>query len=144
MVTWGQRSVLSLRFPHQLTQTFEQVFFIWGSTCLGCAVFTYFCIMETKGLSLEQIDALYHYVNPIHSLSYHDQLIAHTIRSADDEALSRGELCPAAAGGASAANNARDQRYRLGPFGGDSEMHYIGSKEWHRRSDQTQASRWKL
>jgi hypothetical protein len=33
--------------------------FIWGSTCLGCLVFTYFFIPETKGLSLEQIDLLY-------------------------------------------------------------------------------------
>jgi Sugar (and other) transporter len=36
-----------------------KVFFIWGSTCLGCLIFTYFCIPETKGLSLEQIDELY-------------------------------------------------------------------------------------
>lgn len=36
-----------------------KVFFIWGSTCLGCLVFTYFFIPETKGLSLEQVDELY-------------------------------------------------------------------------------------
>jgi len=36
-----------------------KVFFIWGSTCVGCFVFTYFFIPETKGLSLEQIDLLY-------------------------------------------------------------------------------------
>ncbi|KAJ7729417.1 hypothetical protein B0H14DRAFT_2351007, partial [Mycena olivaceomarginata] len=36
-----------------------KVFFIWGSTCLRCLVFTYFFIPETKGLSLEQIDLLY-------------------------------------------------------------------------------------
>jgi hypothetical protein len=36
-----------------------KVFFIWGSTCLGCLIFTYFFIPETKGLSLEQIDLLY-------------------------------------------------------------------------------------
>ena len=36
-----------------------KVFFIWGSTCLGCLLFTYFFIPETKGLSLEQVDELY-------------------------------------------------------------------------------------
>ncbi|KAJ7667077.1 monosaccharide importer [Mycena rosella] len=36
-----------------------KVFFIWGSTCAGCLIFTYFFIPETKGLSLEQIDLLY-------------------------------------------------------------------------------------
>ncbi|KIM38716.1 hypothetical protein M413DRAFT_75786 [Hebeloma cylindrosporum] len=36
-----------------------KVFFIWGSTCVGCLIFTYFIIPETKGLSLEQIDLLY-------------------------------------------------------------------------------------
>src|ERR1700737_2811212 len=36
-----------------------KVFFIWGSTCFGCLLFTYFFIPETKGLSLEQVDELY-------------------------------------------------------------------------------------
>src|SRR5436190_4678248 len=36
-----------------------KVFFIWGSTCLGCLLFTYLFIPETKGLSLEQVDELY-------------------------------------------------------------------------------------
>jgi MFS transporter, SP family, sugar:H+ symporter len=36
-----------------------KVFFIWGSTCLGCLLFTYFFVPETKGLSLEQVDELY-------------------------------------------------------------------------------------
>ncbi|THH19244.1 hypothetical protein EW146_g1899, partial [Bondarzewia mesenterica] len=33
----------------------SKVFFIWGSTCLCCIIFTYFCVPETKGLSLEQV-----------------------------------------------------------------------------------------
>lgn len=37
----------------------SKVFFIWGTTCLGCLIFTYFFIPETKGLSLEQVDELY-------------------------------------------------------------------------------------
>ena len=28
-----------------------KVFFIWGSTCLCCAIFTYFCIPEVGSLS---------------------------------------------------------------------------------------------
>ena len=36
-----------------------KVFFIWGGFCCVCVVFVYFCIYETKGLSLEQVDELY-------------------------------------------------------------------------------------
>ena len=36
-----------------------KVFFIWGGFCLICCAFVYFCIYETKGLSLEQVDELY-------------------------------------------------------------------------------------
>ncbi|KAG8908633.1 hypothetical protein FRB99_004921 [Tulasnella sp. 403] len=53
-----------------------KVFFIWGSTCLGCYVFTYFCIPETKGLSLEGIDVLYQNTTPVHSVAYRRRLIA--------------------------------------------------------------------
>jgi len=34
----------------------EKVFFIWGSTCAACILFAYFCVYETKGLSLEQVN----------------------------------------------------------------------------------------
>ncbi|KAG8801970.1 hypothetical protein FRC16_010727 [Serendipita sp. 398] len=66
-----------------------KVFFVWGSTCLGCLLFTYFCIMETKGLSLEQIDILYQNTTPVKSVSYRNQLIAHNVHAADDEAIAR-------------------------------------------------------
>jgi len=36
-----------------------KVFFLWGSTCAGCAIFAYFFVAETKGLSLEEVDELY-------------------------------------------------------------------------------------
>ncbi|KAF9785345.1 MFS monosaccharide transporter [Thelephora terrestris] len=51
-----------------------KVFFIWGSTCAGCLLFTYFCVPETKGLSLEQIDLLYQNTTPMLSVSYREQL----------------------------------------------------------------------
>ncbi|TBU27241.1 MFS monosaccharide transporter [Dichomitus squalens] len=56
-----------------------KVFFIWGSTCLGCVIFTYFCIPETKGLSLEQIDILYENSTPLTSVKYRRELIAQNI-----------------------------------------------------------------
>lgn len=86
----------------------SKVFFIWGSTCLGCLVFTYFCIPEvsalasyrtadgahyltpqTKGLSLEQVDLLYQNTTPIKSVAYRNQLIAHNVHAADHDAIAR-------------------------------------------------------
>jgi MFS transporter, SP family, sugar:H+ symporter len=53
-----------------------KVFYIWGSTCFCCIIFAYFCIPETKGLSLEQVDLLYQNVAPVHSVSYRKRLLA--------------------------------------------------------------------
>ena len=60
-----------------------KVFFIWGSTCLGCFIFTYFCIPETKGLSLEQIDLLYENSTPLTSVRYRRELIAQDVHVAN-------------------------------------------------------------
>jgi sugar porter (SP) family MFS transporter len=54
----------------------SKVFFIWGSTCFCCIIFTYFCIPETKGLSLEQIDILYQNTIPSKAHAFRAQLIA--------------------------------------------------------------------
>ncbi|KAF9454277.1 MFS monosaccharide transporter [Macrolepiota fuliginosa MF-IS2] len=48
-----------------------KVFFIWGSACLCCVIFTWFCVPETKGLSLEHIDQMYQEVYPWRSHMYH-------------------------------------------------------------------------
>jgi sugar porter (SP) family MFS transporter len=61
----------------------SKVFFIWGSTCACCWVFTYFCVPETKGLSLEQIDIMYQHTTPVRSLEYRRQLIANNVHSSD-------------------------------------------------------------
>ncbi|KII85851.1 hypothetical protein PLICRDRAFT_44270 [Plicaturopsis crispa FD-325 SS-3] len=53
-----------------------KVFFIWGTTCFCCIIFTYFCIPETKGLSLEEIDIMYQHTTPVKSLAYRRQLLA--------------------------------------------------------------------
>jgi SP family sugar:H+ symporter-like MFS transporter len=42
----------------------SKVFFIWGSTCSFCLLFAYFCIPETKGLSLEQVDRMLEETTP--------------------------------------------------------------------------------
>ncbi|KAG1806982.1 monosaccharide importer [Suillus subaureus] len=52
-----------------------KVFFIWGSTCLGCFLFTYFFIPEVKGLSLEQIDLLYRESSILNSDRYRRQML---------------------------------------------------------------------
>lgn len=52
------------------------VFYIWGSTCFGCIVFAYFCVPETKGLSLEQIDLLYQNVAPVNSIAFRKRMLA--------------------------------------------------------------------
>jgi hypothetical protein len=53
-----------------------KVFYIWGTTCFFCIIFAYFCIPETKGLSLEQIDVLYQNVIPVNSVAYRKRLLA--------------------------------------------------------------------
>jgi len=35
-----------------------KVFFIWGSLCACCFVYSYLLIPETKGLTLEQVDQM--------------------------------------------------------------------------------------
>lgn len=54
----------------------KKVFFIWGTTCLCSFVFAFFCIPETKGLSLEQIDLMYKHISPVNSHKYNKQLLS--------------------------------------------------------------------
>ena len=35
-----------------------KVFFVWSATCTACVAFAYFCVPETRGLSLEQVDRM--------------------------------------------------------------------------------------
>ncbi|EGF99212.1 uncharacterized protein MELLADRAFT_50751 [Melampsora larici-populina 98AG31] len=53
----------------------SNVFFIWGGLCSLCFVFTFFCIPETKGLSLEQVDDLYQNSSILGSDSYRRKLL---------------------------------------------------------------------
>jgi MFS transporter, SP family, sugar:H+ symporter len=69
-----------------------KVFYIWGTTCFCCILFAYFCIPETKGLSLEQIDLLYQNVAPVNSVSYRKRLLA------EGTELSESKVVPATRG----------------------------------------------
>ncbi|CAF4965707.1 unnamed protein product [Rotaria sp. Silwood1] len=57
----------------------SNVFFLWGSMCIGCLLFAIFCIWETKGLSLEQIDDLVSNSSPMSSAKVNDALKASQI-----------------------------------------------------------------
>ncbi|KXN87454.1 putative glucose transporter rco-3, partial [Leucoagaricus sp. SymC.cos] len=56
-----------------------KVFFIWGSTCACCLIFTWFCVPETKGLSLEQIDDMYQEVYPWQSHAWRRRNATHAV-----------------------------------------------------------------
>ncbi|EKM81722.1 hypothetical protein AGABI1DRAFT_90109 [Agaricus bisporus var. burnettii JB137-S8] len=66
----------------------SKVFFVWGSTCAAAFVFTWFCIPETKGLSLEEIDDMYRETYPWRSVSWRAANInrrGHTVRDTGDK-----------------------------------------------------------
>jgi MFS transporter, SP family, sugar:H+ symporter len=44
----------------------SKIFFVWFGCCFLCIAFVWFCIYETKGLSLEQVDQLYEEVSSAH------------------------------------------------------------------------------
>ncbi|KAF4312231.1 Sugar/inositol transporter [Botryosphaeria dothidea] len=47
-----------------------KVFFVWGSTCTLCALFAFFMVPETKGLSLEQVDRMLEETTPATSAKW--------------------------------------------------------------------------
>ncbi|KAN0065324.1 Plasma membrane low glucose sensor [Thecaphora frezii] len=53
-----------------------KVFFIWGATCSAAAVFAYFFVVESKNLSLEEVDELYTQTTPRKSSIANAQIIA--------------------------------------------------------------------
>jgi len=67
----------------------SKVFFIWGSTCFCCIIFTYFCVPETKGLSLEQIDVMYQHTIPITAASYRRKLMAEDVHPSNAAAVEK-------------------------------------------------------
>lgn len=59
------------------------VFWIWGGCCCVAFVFSYFCINETKGLSLEQVDLLIRKSTPRTSNAYRKVILQNDLH--DDE-----------------------------------------------------------
>ncbi|KAK9413094.1 putative Major facilitator superfamily (MFS) profile domain-containing protein [Seiridium unicorne] len=47
-----------------------KVFFVWGSLCTCCFIYAYFLIPETKGLTLEQVDAMMEETTPRNSAKW--------------------------------------------------------------------------
>lgn len=54
----------------------SKVFWIWTATCFCCAIFAYFFVYETKGLSLEEVDVLYQQTIPLKSAKMNAELKA--------------------------------------------------------------------
>ncbi|BGP10957.1 Plasma membrane low glucose sensor [Rhodotorula toruloides] len=64
-----------------------KVFFIWGGVSCIAILFVYFCIPETKGLSLEQIDILYRLTgNAIRATKIRRELLDRDIQDEDTAA----------------------------------------------------------
>jgi hypothetical protein len=57
----------------------SRVFFIWGSLCTACFVYSYLLVPETKGLSLEQVDRMFEESTPRTSANW----VPHSTFAAD-------------------------------------------------------------
>lgn len=67
-----------------------KVFFIWGSLCFLCFLYSYFLIYETKGLSLEQVDKMMEESTPVTSAKWR----ATTTFAAEMGLTEKGTLAP--------------------------------------------------
>ncbi|KAI4720891.1 general substrate transporter [Aureobasidium sp. EXF-10727] len=56
---WLLNWAIAYATPYMTSAIHTNVFWIWATFCCICVLFVYFCIYETKGLSLEQVDELY-------------------------------------------------------------------------------------
>ncbi|KAL3423935.1 MFS monosaccharide transporter [Phlyctema vagabunda] len=66
----------------------SRVFFIWGSLCVGCYVYAFLLIPETKGLSLEQVDRMLEETTPRTSAKW----VPHSTFAADMGLTGDGKL----------------------------------------------------
>ncbi|KAL8292787.1 hypothetical protein RQP46_001399 [Phenoliferia psychrophenolica] len=72
----------------------SNVFYIWGGFCVLCFIFVFFCVPETMGLSLEQVDLLYRNSSILKSNEFRKKILAENMHDEDTEAYSQ----PKAAG----------------------------------------------
>lgn len=68
----------------------SKVFFVWGSTCVLCLLFAYFCVPETKGLSLEEVDRMMEETTPRTSMRW----IPHSTYAHEAGLFSQGGVAP--------------------------------------------------
>ncbi|MCJ1311577.1 hypothetical protein MMC25_005250 [Agyrium rufum] len=68
----------------------SRVFFVWGSLCFTCIVYTYFLISETKGLTLEQVDRMLEETTPRTSAKW----VPHSTFAAEMGLTEKGTLHP--------------------------------------------------
>lgn len=68
----------------------SKVFFVWGSLCTACFVYSYLLIPETKGLSLEQVDRMLEETTPRNSAKW----VPHSTFAADVGITEKGTLAP--------------------------------------------------
>ena len=80
---WLWNCIIAVITPYMVGTTKgnlgPKVFFIWGSLCAVCLVYSYFLIPETKGLSLEQVDRMFEETTPRHSSKW----VPHSTFAAD-------------------------------------------------------------
>lgn len=76
-----------------------KVFFVWGTCCAFCAVFVWFFIYETKGLTLEQVDELYANVSQawksrgfVPAISYQEEARKASVSSARRVSMYRSNM----------------------------------------------------
>ena len=67
-----------------------KVFFVWGSLCVGCFLYAYFLIPETKGLSLEQVDRMLEETNARNSSKW----VPHSTFASQMGLTDKGTLAP--------------------------------------------------
>lgn len=67
-----------------------KVFFVWGALCVGCFVYAYMLIPETKGLSLEQVDKMLEETTARNSSKW----VPHSTFAADMGLTDKGTLAP--------------------------------------------------
>ncbi|CAD0114462.1 unnamed protein product [Aureobasidium uvarum] len=56
---WLLNWAIAYATPYMTDAIHTNVFWLWAAFCCICVAFVWFCIYETKGLSLEQVDELY-------------------------------------------------------------------------------------
>jgi sugar porter (SP) family MFS transporter len=67
-----------------------KVFFLWGTLCALCFIYSYVLIPETKGLSLEQVDRMMEETTPRTSAKW----VPHSTFAADMGLTEKGTLAP--------------------------------------------------